>query len=117
MKRNSSYWALRKAAKIDAISEEETNCLYDEYRQNNGGGYHQPHYEVKFADGTTCDVCDESCGDFGSRITVVIGDKSAYYGSMLERSQERSDFGVKDAKYLNSIKVELGYCVPFYWDI
>lgn len=49
------------------IEIKEQNRFFDEEKQSNGGGYHQP--EVVFSKGDIRGVIDDSsCGDFGHRI-------------------------------------------------
>lgn len=60
--------------KIKILKVEETNAFFDEGKQNNGGGYSQPHIAFAY-DGKIGHIYDSSCGDFGSRYDVCFDGK------------------------------------------
>lgn len=100
--------------KITKLTVTETNPFYDPETCHNGGGYSQPSTYAELSDGTTVDIEDSSCGDFGGRIYAVLrkGDNrvTCNYGSMLDTYELDSTISWAEwADVLELIDEELGY--------
>ena len=73
-------------------TEIEQNEMFDPDRTHNGGGYHQPLWDIEIPTmAARIQLCDLSCGDFGSRYSaeVSIGGNivaDASWGTMNEGS-------------------------------
>ena len=72
---------------------------YDPRFSRDGGSYDQPTYEA-VVDGTPVLFDDSSCGDFGSRFFLKVGNHRAYCGSMLQEEQEYTELTICDLKKL-----------------
>lgn len=101
--------------KVVEFHVEESNGAFNPNTCHNGGGYHQPIYTIKFNDGVEAILCDESCGDFGTRYSLTMRIKSATWGSMLDNIY--SDFTVDDLDYLEKIQKVTGIFVPINEDL
>lgn len=105
------------------IRTEETNPHYDPERQNDGGGYSQPKHHFRLRgkyNSATGIIHDTSCGNFGSRILVRIGEKglAAYFGSMVDEPE--SDFSRERESHRQIVELiawKYGYRVPFKEDL
>lgn len=102
--------------KILKIERTETNPFANPATANNGGGYFQPETVVLFDDGSSVDILDKSCGDFGTRIYAVYRDAngeeigSCNYGSMLRDDEWYSDLRYSDHKEMfDLVEQETGY--------
>lgn len=96
----------------EVISIEQMNEHYDPWMACNGGGYDQPEYKIRMADGTLAVLRDTSCGDFGGRFFFQYGDRCALWGSMLSEEQAYSDYTEADRSFLDVIGRLTGYDVP-----
>ena len=72
---------------------------YDPRFSHDGGSYDQPTYKAVI-DGTPVLFDDSSCGDFGSRFFLKVGNHRAYCGSMLQEEQEYTELTICDLKKL-----------------
>lgn len=72
---------------------------YDPRFSRNGGSYNQPQYEA-VVNGTPVLFDDSSCGDFGTRFFIKVGNHRAYCGSMLQEEQEYTELTLRDLKKL-----------------
>lgn len=81
----NQFWmaviAASRTLEVTDSSIEQGNPAYDPDYAANGGGYDQPVYRA-VVNGTEVIVNDASCGDFGSRFFVSVGDEHAQFGSM-----------------------------------
>ena len=68
---------------VTNIKKEQMNPFYDPCFSKNGGGYDQPRYSA-VVDGTEVVFTDSSCGDFGSRYSLCVGNGYATWGSMVD---------------------------------
>ena len=81
---------------IILLEDREQNSFFDERKQNNGGGYHQPlvKYSFEYNDKNFTLVYDDtSCGDFGCRYNVSIYDQNnkTIYDFNVDRVSNRED--------------------------
>ena len=80
---------------IKLIEEREQNSFFDERKQNNGGGYHQPFkkYSFEYNNNYTLVYDDTSCGDFGCRYSVSIynQDNKTIYDFSVDRVSNREE--------------------------
>jgi len=98
----------------------ETNPFANPDKANNGGGYSQPEIHLSFSDGTEGVIYDTSCGDFGTRISLILkkGDveQGAAWGTM--ENNNCSDIDEKMfMEHLRLIYIHEGYSVPTKQDI
>ena len=80
----------------------ETNTNANKETCHNGGGYSQPEWTINLADGRKLVVCDESCGDFGTRLWAVLKAQdgrelaSAQWGTMFPPEEKYSSFEIEE---------------------
>lgn len=109
--------------KIVSIREENTNEHYNPQQCHDGGGYYQPLIVITFDDGSVLTIDDDSCGDFGSRISAYYNDASGnlicdcYYGGMIDAYQWHSSFTDAHLEMLELVRHELGYNIPTQQEI
>lgn len=87
-----------KALTISDVGVEQTNPNYDPRFEHDGGGYDQPLYTATI-NGVKLVVEDSSCGDFGSRFFVRVGEEFARFGTM-EPELDGSTLGFKSLALL-----------------
>lgn len=105
-------------------SEMELNPFVDEEKSNNGGGYSWPHITLELNNGSVVHIVDNSCGDFGVNVTVLIHDAEdkevadAEYGELANFGHGHSTFDEENEEHkeLLSIIAKEGYHVPTQQD-
>ena len=96
--------------KIVILNKTEMNPFADSATAYNGGGYSQIRTEFRFG-GENGIFSDTSCGDFGSRYDLRVGEKSARWGTMLDEWEKFSDFCDSDWELISAL-AELRIDVP-----
>ena len=96
-------------------SWKETNPFADPEKANNGGGYSQPSIELEFIDGVKCFINDDSCGDFGTRISVCFksgaGSWVANWGTMEDHYESEIPENLF-REHIQLINDQYGYRIP-----
>lgn len=88
--------------KIEIVEIVETNAYANKETCRNGGGYSQPQWTIAIGDGRTLVLCNESCGDFGTRFWASLKAQDghqmavAQWGTMLAPEEEYSSFDIEE---------------------
>ena len=102
--------------KIKEYKVVETNEYADKDTCRNGGGYFQPEWTIVMKDGSTLVLCDDSCGDFGTRYWASLKGEDghqmavAQWGTMLVPEEEYSSF--HHDEYLFDVEDLTGIHIP-----
>ncbi|MCK9470674.1 MAG: hypothetical protein M0Q88_02845 [Bacilli bacterium] len=95
------------------LNIKETNLFANPSLANNGGGYSQPLITFEY-EGDIITIHDTSCGEFGKRYKVIIGEKYFSYDGvsrdMLDVHRYSTNFEEVDRNFID----KFNYCYPEY---
>ena len=103
------------------IEEKETNEHYDSERCHNGGGYHQPCIVATLMSGMQMEIDDSSCGEFGSRVDIILRMGDHVFAECTHNSMDRMYYSTFDRnvelhRLAENLACHLGYGWAFVYE-